>query len=41
MGGAPIRHEPVIYDALLNDQLCEPYFLELRVDRLFLEINEF
>lgn len=26
MGGAPIRHEPVIHDALLQDNQCEHYF---------------
>lgn len=41
MGGAPIHHEPVIHDMLLQDVQCEHYFCMYWWIDYFMKITDF
>lgn len=41
MGGDPIRHEPTVHDALLQDALCEHYFRQHGWIVFFLKIRDY
>lgn len=41
MGGAPIHHEPVIHDALLQDNQCEHYFWTYGWINYILKLTDF
>lgn len=41
MGGAPIRHEPIIHDMLLQDVQCEHYFRMYGWIDYFMKIIDF